>query len=135
MMNRKLFVSSLASAIFGAAIMVSTVSPANAATLTYDFFLNTPLGAPMTDIVVYATDGVHEDVDILPDVLPGFGASQLTQDVDFNATQSFALGLSYAGLSTRTGLPRYHLMMFTNGGFAADRMTSGSTHMRMLCAA
>lgn len=124
-MSRKSHLSDLAPALLVAAITTCSVSGADAELLTYDFFLNTPHGAPMTDIVLYAAGNGQEDIYISPVTLPATGHFQLTQDVDFEATAAFVLGLSYAGVSSRTGGPRYHLMMFTNGAFAADVIARG----------
>ena len=67
----------------------------------------------------------QEDVYISPVTLPATGHFQLTHDVDFEPTAAFVLGLSYAGISSRRGDARYHLMMFTNAAFAADVIARG----------
>ena len=124
-MNRKSLFRNLTSAVLGAAITACTVSIANAGILTYDSFLNTPLDEPMTDILLYATDGVHEDFYISTDTFSSGSHLQLTHNVDFEATLAYVLGISYAGISSRTGGPRYHLMMFANDAFAADVFARG----------
>ena len=100
--------------------MEMTASSALSATLTYDFNLNTPHGAPMTQIVLYAAGEGQDDVYLSPVELPASGAFQLTHTVDFEPTAAFVLGLSLEGISPRDGLPRWHLMTFTNNAFAAD---------------
>jgi hypothetical protein len=124
-MARKSLLGNLATAFLVAAVTIGSVSIANAVAVTYDVYLNTPLGAPMTDIVLYAQGEGQEDLYISPVTLPGTGHSQLTHDVDFQPTAAFVLGLSYAGISSRRGDARYHLMMFTNPAFAADVIARG----------
>jgi len=119
-MYRNLLFRNLTSAILVAVIMVCSVSVVNAVTLTYDFNLNTPHGAPMTQIVLYAAGEGQDDVYLSPVELPARGAFQLTHTVDFEPTAAFVLGLSLEGISPRDGLPRWHLMTFTNNAFAAD---------------
>jgi hypothetical protein len=124
-MSRRSLLGGLATALLGAAITMCSAAVADAGPLTYDFFLNTPNGAPMTDIVLYAKGVGQEDIYISPATLPAFGHFQLTHDTAFDPIAAFVLGLSYAGPSSRTGLPRYHLMMFANDGFAADVFARG----------
>ena len=116
-MSRKSLLSNLAPAFLGAAIMICIVSIANATTLTYQSFLNTPLGAPMTDIVLYAGGDGQEDRDITSVARPG--SFELTHEVDFLPSEALVLGVTTSTPSgRRTG--GYDLMMFVNGAFAAN---------------
>lgn len=117
-MSRKSLLSGLAPAFLGAAITICIVSIANATTLTYNSLLNTPLGAPMTDIVLYAEGDGQEDIDISPSTA-GPGYFELTHEVNFLPTKALVLGITTSTPSgRRTG--GYDFMMFVNGAFAAD---------------
>ena len=114
-------IKSITAGLFTAIVaMEMTATSALSVTLTYDFNLNTPHGAPMTEIVLYAAGEGQDDVYLSPIELPASGAFQLTHTVDFEPTAALVLGLSFERISSKDGLPRWHLMTFTNDTFAAN---------------
>lgn len=90
------------------------LSSAHAGIVTYDFWLNAPNGYPITNLVLYATDGVHDAVELSPVTLAPSGNFQLSQPVDFTPTQSLVLGIT-----ERDKDDWWDILMFTNNAYAA----------------
>lgn len=87
-----------------------------AATLNYDFWLQTSEGYDVHGITMYATDGAGNDsIYFNPAVVPASGRFQLQQTVNFNAT-----GAMIIGYMQRNQDSKMDLVMWVNQDFASD---------------
>lgn len=68
---------------------------AQAITLTYNFQMDAPNGYPVTDLMLYATDGQQDAVFLSPVQLSSTGVFHLTQpSLAFTPTDALVLGLT-----------------------------------------
>lgn len=89
---------------------------AQAITLTYNFQMTAPNGYPVTDLVLYATDGQHDDVFLSPVQLSSSGVFQLTHpSLTFTPTDALVLGIT-----ERDKDDWWDIIMFTNNAYATS---------------
>jgi len=89
---------------------------AHAATLNYDFQLQTSEGYDVHGITMYATDGAgNDDIYFTPTVVPASGRFQLQHTVNFNATAAMIVGYM-----ERDQDDKMDLVMWVGNGFASD---------------
>jgi hypothetical protein len=86
----------------------------DAVAVTYTFELDVPEGYPVTDLLLYATDGNQDNVFLSPDVLQPSGVFQLTHPLEFNPTDALVLGIT-----ERDRDDKWDVIMFTNDAFAS----------------
>lgn len=89
---------------------------AHAATLNYDFQLQTTEGYDVHGITMYATDGAsNDDIYFNPTVVPASGRFQLQHNVGFNATAAMIIGYMQRNQDSKMDL-----VMWVSNDFASD---------------
>jgi hypothetical protein len=87
---------------------------ANAGTITYDFYLDTPDGHAVTHVALFATNGAgQDDIFFSPVVVPASGRFQLQHTVPFTAT-----AVMLAGVTERDKDDLWDIIMWVNPTFA-----------------
>ncbi len=79
--------------LLSALAIVLFPAPAGAESISYTATLDTSVGNPMTNIMIWETDGANTNIDCAFE-LPGSGTSVLTHDVPFTPTQSLVVGIN-----------------------------------------
>ncbi|MBN8729924.1 MAG: PEP-CTERM sorting domain-containing protein [Acidobacteria bacterium] len=88
----------------------------NAATLNYDFQLQTTEGYDVHGITMYATDGAgNDDIYFSPTVVPASGRFQLQHNVGFNAAAAMIVGYMQRNQDSKMDL-----VMWVSNDFASD---------------
>ena len=103
--------SALAIALFSASGVADTVS--------YTAAMDTSVGNPVTNIMIWETDGASTSLDYAFE-LPGIGTSVLSHDVPFAPTQSLVVGQT-VGVDA-DGDDKTQIVMFLDDDFAAANL-------------
>ena len=88
---------------------------AMAATVNYSFYLDTPDGYPVTNLLLYAADASQDHAFLAPDVLSPSGTFQLNHIVPFDPIDALVVGIT-----ERDKDDKWDIIMFTNHAFAAS---------------
>jgi len=102
--------------LLSALVVVLFPVPGGAQTVSYTATLNTSVGNPVTNIMIWETDGADTHLDYAFAV-PGVGTSVLSHDVPFTPTQSLLVGQT-VGVDAG-GNDKTQIVMFLNDDFAA----------------
>jgi len=93
--------------------------PSVADTVSYTAAMNTSVGNPVTNIMIWETDGASTNLDYAFE-LPGVGTSVLSHDVPFAPTQSLVVGQT-VGVDA-DGNDKTQIVMFLDDDFAAANL-------------
>ena len=97
-------------------MVLATASPGGAETVSYTATLDTSVGNPVTNIMIWEADGANTYLDYAFE-LPGVGTSVLSHYVPFAPTQSLVLGQT-VGVDAG-GNDKTQIVMFMDDYFAA----------------